>query len=101
MPEMPARISGTAPANPEVAPCPPTTEDGRPFVPALGRTSIPGAWLPEPLRDGDPLYADGTQVGSFHGNPDVPFEWYIDLIATKDMPLRVRDFVRALPHYQP
>ncbi len=55
------------------------TEDGRPFVRWSGQSNL---WHPKPPRHGDPVYRDGTAVGTVYGDLDVPGAGCIETFAT-------------------
>jgi hypothetical protein len=57
---------------------PAATEDGRPFVPKDEDKPLESLlWIPNPPRDGDPVYCRGVLVGTFHGDDSQPCEWSI------------------------
>ena len=63
-----------------------TTEDGRPFVRQGEGNEHSALWLPDPPRDGDPVYCAGVRVGTFHGQYREPGGWYVETVSTGEMP---------------
>jgi hypothetical protein len=63
------------------------TADGRPFVRDRNEPDDEAAeWMPDPPRDGDPVYCCGKQIGTFHGDYSRPDEWYIETVPSAEMP---------------
>jgi hypothetical protein len=85
-------------------PSPITTEDGRPLVSRKWGEAI--IWQPSPMRNGDPVYCQGVQVGTIRGTPPpegppvhrdahgLPtWDWYIEAVPVKDMPAELASWI--------
>ena len=71
---------------------PSRTEDGRPFV--LDDPDLE-LWLPEPPRDGDPVFCRAVHVGVVVGDWRTPGKGRLDLISTEHFPPEIAAKIQA------
>jgi hypothetical protein len=72
------------------------TDDGRPVVREQGELDDELAlWMPEPPRDGDPVYCCGVRVGTVHGDLTRPGEGCVETVPTRELPPKLAAHTRA------
>jgi hypothetical protein len=54
-------------------------------------------WLPQPARDGDPVYFLGVHVGTFHGDRGKAGGWYVETLPGCKLPPVRRAIFTNLP----
>jgi hypothetical protein len=78
------------------------TSEGRPFVRDPDEPNDELAlWMPEPPRDGDPVFCSGVRVGTFRGDCARSGGWYIDTVPTAQMPPALAPIPPARAHKAP
>jgi hypothetical protein len=79
------------------------TEDGRPYRPQTWAEGVV-VWVPDPPKDGDPIYCEGVVAGKFCGDTSRAGErcghsrlagWHFETRRTSELPQKLAEYLRA------